>query len=123
MMQANKPKPEPYKVIQPVFQWSPEPFPKERFTIDCSNKDLSSKATNQDLVKQIRDTYDECGLVHLTNTGLSCHQQMREWATAIVEKRVEYKGGANPRKEIAKKCLRCRSTELSLASLSPRNGL
>lgn len=102
VMQANKSKPEPYKVIQPVFQWTEEPFPAKRFTIDCSNKDLSSKATNTDLVKQIRDTYEDCGLVHLTNTGLTCHQQMRQWATSIVTKQVEYQGGANPRKEISK---------------------
>jgi hypothetical protein len=90
-----------YKVIKPVFQHVEEPFPKNLFTIDCSGRDMDlGPQENKDVVQEMKKVYNDTGLVYLVNTGMTDLQKMRKWAQVIVEKQIEYKGGANPRKAI-----------------------
>lgn len=54
-----------------------------------------------DLAKRMRATFDEVGLVHLINTGLSDLEVQRRVAKFVIGAEMEYNGGANPRDNIA----------------------
>ena len=45
----------------------------------------------------MRATFREIGLVHLVNTGLTEHSDMRAFAKLVVDAEMSYDGGANPR--------------------------
>lgn len=92
----------PYTVIEPKFQWEEMNLPRqpERFTIDCTGRDMKSRVMNLDLIDEMHEIFDAHGLVYLTNTGLTSLQDMRSWATVILANEIVYTGGANPRKPI-----------------------
>ena len=50
----------------------------------------------------MKETFNELGLVHLVNTGLTKLGDMRKWAKVVIETEMKYEGGANSRNYIEK---------------------
>jgi hypothetical protein len=89
-------------VIEPQW-WTGSPaLAPETFTIDCSGFRMDAEDLREDseLAGQMRATFDEVGLLHLTNTGLCDLQVMREFARLVVTNQHAYTGGANPRSDL-----------------------
>mmetsp|Transcript_29930 Transcript_29930/g.41381 ORF Transcript_29930/g.41381 Transcript_29930/m.41381 type:complete len:357 (-) Transcript_29930:80-1150(-) len=68
--------------------------------IDCSGFDMTKP--NEEIERRMKETFDKLGLVHLINTGLTDMQEMRRWIKVVLEREMEYKGGANSRVRIEK---------------------
>jgi Taurine catabolism dioxygenase TauD, TfdA family len=86
-------------IIEPQW-WTGSPaLAPSATTIDCSQYAMNADDLRPDgeLAKRMNALFDEVGLVHLINTGLSDLQLMREFANLVVRKEMVYKGGANPR--------------------------
>ncbi len=86
-------------VIEPRW-WSGVPaLAPESFTIDCVGMDLAANTpvAGSALEQQMSALFDEVGLVHLVNTGLTDLQAMRAIAKLVVAREMQYTGGANPR--------------------------
>jgi len=89
---------EPYTVITPVFP-DTDAVDRSLFTIDCSQFDM--KQLDHGVKNLMKQTYDEQGIVYLTNTNLTSLVQQGKWARVLVgNNMVEYTGGANPRKPV-----------------------
>mgnify|MGYP001370980221 CR=1 FL=1 len=52
------------------------------------------------LGKLMETTFNDVGLVHITNTGLEDLDSMKAIASHIIKKQRRYEGGANPRKAL-----------------------
>lgn len=90
-----------YKIIKPLFQVQEYPVDPKLFTIDCSEYDLVNGPKPDKLIAQMKQTYNDVGLVLLVNTGLRSMAQMKSYATSILAAGgIIYKGGANPRKQV-----------------------
>lgn len=87
-----------FDVIEPKFTYGVEVEPKH--VIDCSLYDMT--AENPELEERMKKTFEEVGLVHLINTGLTDFQHMRRWATVVIDDEMKYEGGANSRNYIEK---------------------
>lgn len=85
--------------IEPRWWTGTPPIDPERFTIDCSNyrMDADDLTAGSELAERMNRVYNEIGLVHLVNTGLTDLQAMRAAARLVMPGQVDYEGGANPR--------------------------
>lgn len=72
------------------------------FHIDCSDyaMDAGDLQLDSELAQRMRRTYDDVGLVLLTNTRLTDVSAMRSFAKIIMDAEMVYEGGANPRDRI-----------------------
>mmetsp|Transcript_39371 Transcript_39371/g.124961 ORF Transcript_39371/g.124961 Transcript_39371/m.124961 type:complete len:391 (+) Transcript_39371:142-1314(+) len=87
--------------IIPSFRDGGDKIPVEAFTIDCSPYTLSPDP-EQEVAERMLQTFDQLGVVRLTNTRLSNVEHMRNYAQVVVKKQMKYEGGANPRESILK---------------------
>jgi hypothetical protein len=91
-------------VIEPRW-WTGSPaLPPESFTIDCSAYAMDAADLEKDsaLAQRMNRMFDEVGLVYLVNTRLTDLSSMREFAKLVIEHEMRYRGGANPRDNLAK---------------------
>ena len=91
-------------VIEPRWWTGTPALQVESFTIDCSDyaMDAGDLDRNGELAQRMNAMFDEIGLVHLVNTRLTDLPTMREFAKLVIEHEMRYKGGANPRDNLAK---------------------
>ncbi len=89
----------PHGVIEPRWWTGTSALPSASFTIDCTDIAMNEADLRPDseLAERMVRTFDEIGLVYLVNTGLTDLQAMRDFAKLVVEREMEYEGGANPR--------------------------
>ncbi len=87
-------------VIEPRWWNGTRPLDANVFTLDGSDFDMTDRSYDSELGVEMRRVYDEVGLVHVTNTGLSELADMREVATCVIDATMSYEGGANPRDNI-----------------------
>ena len=90
-------------VIEPRWWTGTPALPPASFTIDCSDfaMDLGDLQHDSELATRIMQTFDDVGLVYLVNTGLTDMGAMRKFAKLVVDREMEYLGGANPRDRLA----------------------
>jgi hypothetical protein len=91
-------------VIEPRW-WTGSPaLPAESFTIDCAGYPMDSGDLDRrgELARRMNALFDEVGLVVLVNTRLTDLPSMREFAKLVIDNEMRYKGGANPRDNLAK---------------------
>jgi hypothetical protein len=91
-------------VIEPRW-WTGSPaLPAESFTIDCAGYAMDSGDLDRrgELARRMNALFDEVGLVVLVNTRLTDLSSMREFAKLVIDNEMRYKGGANPRDNLAK---------------------
>jgi len=90
-------------VIEPRWWTGSAALPPESFSIDCSGyaMDESDLCPDSELSQRIKSTFHNIGLVYLHNTGLTDLQVMRQFAKIVLEREMVYKGGANPRDDLA----------------------
>ncbi len=88
-------------LIEPAW-WTGAPFTDPAtFTIDAADHHIGSDGEiDRELGDRMRETYARVGLVHVTNTGLTDHADMRALARAVIDAEMSYDGGANPRDAI-----------------------
>jgi hypothetical protein len=79
-------------VIMPRWWTGTPAVDPARYVIDAGGE-----VDPADLGPRMRATFDEVGLVHVVNTGLSDHGDMRALAKLVVDAEMDYRGGANPR--------------------------
>ena len=86
-------------LIEPKWWTGSQVVAPESYTIDCADlaMDSSSVDAKGELAARMNAVFDEVGIVHLVNTGLTDLQVMREFANLVVQKEMLYHGGANPR--------------------------
>ena len=89
-------------VIEPRWWPGESALPAEAYTIDCSDLGLAvwQPDESSELARRMLGTFDDVGLVYLTNTGLTDYQSMRRLAKFIVDREMRYEGGANPRDDL-----------------------
>lgn len=89
-------------VMQPRWWTGTAATSADRYVIDAAG---STRSTLLDpggpIAEQMRATYDEVGLVHVVNTGLTDLVDQRTVAKHIIDAEMPYDGGANPRDDIA----------------------
>lgn len=95
------PQPQASELIEPMW-WTGSPaLDPDDYVIDCSDPTLTANLEpSGELAERMRATFDRIGIVHLTNTGLSEHGDMRALANLLVEAEMPYQGGANPRRAL-----------------------
>ena len=88
-------------VIEPRFWSGVSATDPATFTIDA--RIFADRAAPPDgaLARAMQQTFDQVGLVHVVNTGLTELVDMRALATLVVETEMVYDGGSNPRDRIA----------------------
>jgi len=91
-----------HNIIEPKWWTGTPAISPEVFTIDGNEFRLSGEplAPSSALAERMQKTFDDIGLVHVINTGLSDMQAMRLIATQVLKKERQYEGGANPRKSL-----------------------
>jgi hypothetical protein len=89
----------PLGVIEPSWWTGAPAIDPQNNEIDCSSFAMNENdlEPGSDLARFMRQTFDNVGLVHLTNTGLTDLAQMRLFAKIVLESEMEYRAGANPR--------------------------
>lgn len=87
--------------IDPVASQSNPLLANSRFELDClgavSEADLAGET---DLGARIKAVFDQEGLVHVRNTGLTDLAEMRRLALHGLGGELDYKGGSNPRNSL-----------------------
>ncbi len=86
-------------VIEPRW-WTGRPhLDASTYVIDAAEfgTDATDPTPNTDLAAAMRATYHDVGLVHVVNTGLTEHADMRALAKLVVDDEMAYRAGANPR--------------------------
>jgi len=85
--------------IQPAWWTGVSALPSDRYTIDCGGALTAAAASDREgaLASRMRALFDETGLVHVTNTGLTDFASMRSTAKFVIDAEMSYEGGANPR--------------------------
>jgi len=91
-------------VIEPRWWPGENVVPAERFVIDGSSFSFDESAVSQDseLARVMNETFDDVGLVWLKNTGLADLTDMRRVARLVIDRVMQYQGGANPRDRLEK---------------------
>ena len=86
-------------VIEPRWWTGTPALRPATFTIDCSDFAMGEADVEpgSELARRMNETFDEIGLVYLVNTGLTDLQSMRGFAKLVIDREMQYKGGANPR--------------------------
>ncbi len=86
------------QVIEPRW-WMGEPaVAADRYVIDAA--ELAGDGPlweHPELIERMRATFRDVGLVHVVNTGLTEHSDMRAVAKIVVDAEMRYRAGANPR--------------------------
>ncbi|MFK8024152.1 MAG: TauD/TfdA family dioxygenase [Ilumatobacter sp.] len=88
-------------VVEPNWWTGTRPIDPVRYTVDGSQFDMTDLRHDSPLGTEMRRTYDDVGLVHVINTGLTDVSDMRLVAKMVVDAEMTYDGGANPRDNIA----------------------
>lgn len=83
-------------VIEPRWWEGVSHLLPTRFTIDLKNKPV----TGPDLVDQMRDLYDQFGIVRVVNRPEHDLQSAREIANEVMQGQMHYEGGANARNHL-----------------------
>jgi hypothetical protein len=85
-------------LIEPAW-WTGTAFTDPaRFTIDAADHHVGPDGDiDRELADRMRATYESVGLVHVANTGLVDHADMRALARLVIDAEMTYDGGANPR--------------------------
>lgn len=85
--------------IEPRWWTGTSALAPEPFTIDCSQypMDAAKPQPGSELAQKMQQVYNDVGLVHLVNTGLTDMQLMRQLAMLVMQTQVAYEGGSNPR--------------------------
>ncbi len=91
-------------IIEPKWWTGVAPIAAERFVIDGDKfrVDGAPLAPSAELAAAMQTAYDDVGLVHVINTGLTDLQDMRDVATQVLKTPRQYDGGSNPRNAITK---------------------
>lgn len=91
-----------HEVIEPRWWTGTPAADPTRYRIDCSGFGMGDHDLRPDseLARTMRATFHDVGLVHLTNTGLTEHSDMRAFAKLVVDAEMPYRAGANPRDEL-----------------------
>ena len=91
-------------VIEPRWWPGEDVIPADRFVIDGTRYsfDESTVVEDSELARRMNDTFDDVGLVWLQNTGLTELSDMRRVARLVIDRVMQYQGGANPRDRIEK---------------------
>ncbi len=89
-------------IIEPKWWTGTPAISPELFTIDGSEYRIAGAplAPSDELAERMQKTFDDIGLVHVINTGLTDMQAMRLIATQVLKNQRKYEGGANPRKAL-----------------------
>jgi len=89
-------------IIEPKWWTGTPAISPELFTIDGNDFRVPGEplAPSDQLAQRMQTTFDEIGLVHVINTGLTDMQAMRLIATQVLKNERQYEGGANPRKTL-----------------------
>ncbi|MEO0973070.1 MAG: syringomycin synthesis regulator SyrP, partial [Pseudomonadota bacterium] len=89
-------------VIEPRWAYGPAPLSADAYRIDCADYSMSAEDLDPqgELATRMRRVFDDVGLVHLVNTRLSQLPEMRRFARLVMEREMDYTGGANPRSTI-----------------------
>ncbi|MEL6985979.1 MAG: hypothetical protein AAFO29_26345, partial [Actinomycetota bacterium] len=82
----------PDAVIRPQWWTGTPAIDPSRYVLDAGGS-----ADPTELGPRLKATFDEVGLVHVVNTGLRDHSDMRALAKTVVDAEMDYRGGANPR--------------------------
>ncbi|MDJ0767919.1 MAG: TauD/TfdA family dioxygenase [Ilumatobacter sp.] len=86
-------------LIRPSW-WTGSPaVPADSYVVDAAEF-LGSDgrvAVTDALAERMRSTFRDVGLVHVVNTGLTEHSDMRAIAKLVVDAEMAYRAGANPR--------------------------
>jgi len=88
-----------HEVIEPRW-WDGTPATDPAtYRIDCSQlaMDADDLRPDGELATRMRATFRDVGLVHLTDTGLVEHSDMRAFARLVLDAEMPYRAGANPR--------------------------
>jgi hypothetical protein len=86
-------------VIEPRWWTGAPTLDPASYVIDGSAYafDVDDMRHDSELAVRMRQTFHENGIVHVVNTGLVEHGDMRAVAKLVVDGEMEYRGGANPR--------------------------
>ena len=89
-------------IIEPKWWTGTPAISPELFTIDGNEFRVLGEplAPSAELAQRMQKTFDDIGLVHVINTGLTDMQAMRIIATQVLKNERQYEGGANPRKTL-----------------------
>lgn len=91
------------EVVEPHW-WTGSPaIDRSVYEIDARDYDLAREVADPQgaLATRMRDTFDHVGLVHVVNTGLTDHGDMRALAKFVLDAEMPYRAGANPRDVLA----------------------
>ena len=88
-----------HEVIEPRWWTGTPAIDASSYVIDCADlaMDAGDLRDDGELATRMRDTFHDVGLVHLVNTGLREHSDMRAFARLVVDAEMTYRAGANPR--------------------------
>ena len=89
-------------VIEPRW-WTGEPhLDASTYVLDAADfgDDAAHPSPNSDLAAAMRSRFHDVGLVHVVNTGLTEHSDMRALAKLVVDAEMDYRAGANPREAL-----------------------
>ena len=88
-----------WPIIEPRWWTGSAATDPTSYRIDCSDLEMGSadRSPGSELARRMRDTFRRVGLVHLVDTGLTEHADMRAFAKLVVDGEMAYEGGANPR--------------------------
>lgn len=86
-------------LIEPRWWTGTPAIDPAAYVIDCRELPAGPDRLRPDgeLAIRMRATFHDVGLVHLVNTGLTDHGDMRALARLVVDAEMDYRGGANPR--------------------------
>ena len=89
-------------IIEPKWWTGVPAISPELFTIDGNQFRVQGKPLEPslELSQCMQKTFDDIGLVHVINTGLTDMQAMRLIATQVLKNERQYEGGANPRRTL-----------------------
>jgi hypothetical protein len=90
-------------IIEPAWWTGTPAVTSDVYEIDCSRFAMNEAdlVPDSELATLMRHTFDDVGLVHLTNTRLTDLGEMRLFAKIVLEAEMEYRAGANPRSPLA----------------------
>jgi len=90
-------------LIEPVWSTGEPALDRSRFTIDATQHRPEGQplVPDLDLAVRMKQTFDEVGLVHVVDTGLTDLDDMREVASLVLNREMKYAGGSNPRDALA----------------------
>ena len=89
-------------IIEPRWWTGAPALPPDSFTIDCGGLAMDDGDLDPDgsLARRMNRLFSDVGLVYLVNTRLTDLQDMRRFAKLVVDREMQYQGGANPRDQL-----------------------